>query len=57
MKDLFEQKAILIAYLKLKTDQHDWHAVADAAMDLRELELVLKFAEAAEKRVKERRRR
>jgi hypothetical protein len=55
MKELFEQKAVLIAYLKLKTDQQDWHAVADAANDLRELEVLLKFAESAENRIRERR--
>lgn len=28
----------LIDYLRLKVDEGDWHGVADAAMDLRELE-------------------
>jgi len=28
----------LIKYLKLKIDMEDWHGVADAACDLRELE-------------------
>jgi hypothetical protein len=33
-----DQRDILIAYLKMKTDQCDWHGVSDAANDLRELE-------------------
>lgn len=42
MKELLEQKRILIEYLKMKTLVEDWHAVADASMDLRELEILLK---------------
>jgi hypothetical protein len=34
---------IMIGYLKMKTEVGDWHAVADAAMDLRELELAKKL--------------
>lgn len=33
-----EQRQTMIAYLKLKVETEDWHGVADAAMDLRELE-------------------
>lgn len=33
-----EQRQTMIAYLKLKVEMEDWHGVADAAMDLRELE-------------------
>ena len=33
-----EHHAVLVAYLKSKVEIADWHAVADAAMDLRELE-------------------
>lgn len=33
-----EQRRILVEYLKMKVEQQDWHGVADAAMDLRELE-------------------
>jgi hypothetical protein len=29
---------VMIAYLMLKVKQHDWHGVADAAMDIREME-------------------
>ena len=31
-------REILIEYLKLKVHEEDWHGVADAAMDLRELD-------------------
>ena len=34
---------IMIDYLKMKTELGDWHAVADAAMDLRELEIAKKL--------------
>lgn len=33
-----DQKDILIDYLLVKVQQEDWHGVADAAMDIRELE-------------------
>lgn len=33
-----EQRRRLIEYLHMKVEQQDWHGVADAAMDLRELE-------------------
>jgi hypothetical protein len=29
---------VMIAYLMLKVKQRDWHGVADAAMDIREME-------------------
>jgi hypothetical protein len=32
------QKEVLIQYLYVKIAQEDWHGVADAAMDIRELE-------------------
>ena len=42
--NVVEKKAILTRekqgmteYLKLKLEQEDWHGVADAAMDIREL--------------------
>lgn len=31
-------RELLIEYLKLKAHEEDWHGVADAAMDLRELD-------------------
>jgi len=33
-----DQRSILIAYLRMKVEQSDWHGVADAACDLRVLE-------------------
>lgn len=33
-----EQYDAYLAYLRMKIEQKDWHGVADAAMDLRELE-------------------
>ena len=36
--ELLEQKNNLIAYLLQKVKYSDWHAVADAAMDLREVD-------------------
>lgn len=38
---LLEHRAQLIAYLKSKTLAEDWHAVADAACDLREVDVRL----------------
>lgn len=40
--DLAEQKRVMVAYLCLKVQEEDWHGVADAAMDLRELEIHLR---------------
>jgi hypothetical protein len=39
--DLLEAKNGLIAYLLQKVKYSDWHGVADAAMDLREIEAQL----------------
>jgi len=33
-----EQRTVLIGYLKMKVEAADWHAVWDAAMDLRVLD-------------------
>lgn len=39
MKDkLYEERKQLIAYLKSKLSSEDWHAVQDAASDIREIE-------------------
>lgn len=35
---LHEQKRLMVEYLCMKVTLHDWHAVSDAANDLRELE-------------------
>ena len=37
-------KELLIKYLVMKVSEEDWHGVADAAMDLRELEVAIKWA-------------
>lgn len=39
---LTERRAAMILYLKLKVEEGDWHGVADAAMDLREIEVLVK---------------
>lgn len=41
-KELSEQREQLIKYISSKIKAEDWHAVADAAMDLREIDAVLK---------------
>ena len=41
---LSEKRDRLIAYLQMKVEAQDWHAVADAACDLRELEVEIRFA-------------
>lgn len=38
LKELGEQREGLIAYLKVKIAAADWHAVQDAASDIREVE-------------------
>lgn len=35
-------RQVLIAYITMKQEQEDWHGVADAAMDLRELDAELR---------------
>jgi hypothetical protein len=32
------EREILIAYLKMKVEIEDWHGIADAAMDIREVD-------------------
>lgn len=39
--ELEKQKSTLITYLLSKVEVQDWHGVADAAMDLREVEAKL----------------
>lgn len=36
--ELRRRRCVLIAYLRLKTDEQDWHGVSDAANDIRVLE-------------------
>lgn len=35
---LQKRKEGMVRYLLLKVDEEDWHGVADAAMDIREIE-------------------
>jgi len=39
---LLNQKRSLIDYLRTKIDSEDWHAVQDAASDIREIEAKLR---------------
>ena len=39
---LEQRKAIILSDLKMKVEAEDWHGVADAAMDLREIEAQIK---------------
>ncbi len=40
------QHATLVAYLRTKLDQRDWHGVSDAANDLRVLEETIRMERA-----------
>lgn len=40
-KTLEKRKVAMVQYLLLKADEEDWHGVADAAMDIREIEAQL----------------
>jgi len=42
IETLKNELKILEVYLDMKRKQRDWHGVADAAMDIRELEAILK---------------
>lgn len=37
---------LMVEYLQMKVRERDWHGVADAAMDLRELEAALREVRA-----------
>ena len=41
-EELIEQKTALVTYLRSKLIAEDWHAVQDAASDIREIVAVLK---------------
>lgn len=43
IQQLEERKAGLVAYCRLKLDAGDWHAVQDAASDIRELDAKLEL--------------
>jgi len=49
MKRLTKRRINLHNYIIMKLDDFDYHAVADAAMDLRELEVEIKCQEKVEK--------
>lgn len=38
---------LMVQYLLLKVQERDWHGVADAAMDLRELEVEKRYTGTA----------
>lgn len=42
---LQKRKLGMVDYLRLKIEEEDWHGVADAAMDIREIEAELKVWE------------
>lgn len=44
--ELIEQKAQLVAYLLSKVKAEDWHAVQDAASDIREINAKLEVLHA-----------
>lgn len=39
LEQYHQRRSLMIRYLELKVAEADWHGVADAAMDLRELEV------------------
>lgn len=45
---LKHQKSDLVLYMRSKIEAEDWHAVADAAMDIRELEAKIEVYRALE---------
>ncbi len=46
VKALREQRVMLIAYMRSKIEAGDFHAVADAAMDCREIDAQLRVLSA-----------
>jgi len=45
---LAEHRLSMVSYLTVKTKAEDWHAVADAASDLREIDVQLRLLERLE---------
>lgn len=43
VEELLVARQTLIEYLGMKAAAEDWHGVADAAMDLRELDVAVKL--------------
>lgn len=46
-KQLVSMRAVLMVYLKIKVEAEDWHAVSDAANDLREVDAELRAMKPA----------
>jgi hypothetical protein len=46
LRKLKKQRVVMILYAKLKWKQEDWHGLADAAMDLRDIDAEIKGLEA-----------
>lgn len=44
--ELLSRHTRMVEYLKLKVEEQDWHGVADAAMDLREIEAKLSLLQS-----------
>lgn len=49
IENLTSRKERMVAYLLLKVEEQDWHGVADAAMDIREIEAQLKLLKKLKK--------
>lgn len=41
LEKLAARRSRMITYLQLKVEEEDWHGVADAAMDLREIDAAI----------------
>jgi hypothetical protein len=48
---LERRRAVIISDLLLKVEAADWHGVADAAMDLREIDVAIKLLNSDRKPV------
>lgn len=42
LKELKEQRKVMIEYLKLRTKMEDWHGVRDAGADLEQIDAKIK---------------
>ena len=52
ISELEDAKRTMIEYLKLKVKQEDYHGVADAAMDIREIDAKLSVLKSQDTRLK-----
>jgi len=43
LRKLSKRRRQYIKYPRLKVNEEDWHGVADAAMDLREIDIAIKL--------------